>query len=92
MNAHDGLAVPGPVKEPTAEEKQAIAELRLDERFQEEIVSQRAARLKEKSRLTVDDDLKTFSPEVIARLIRKPDESTQALIAGIERRPEPTEE
>jgi hypothetical protein len=55
---------------PSDVEKQAIAGLRLDERYEDVAVSQRAAALKENAKLTVDDGIKTFSDEVITRLIR----------------------
>jgi hypothetical protein len=49
MSGHDpNRAVPAPVKEPTVEERQAIAELRLDEIYVEDAVAERMRRLQHK--------------------------------------------
>lgn len=45
-NNHDpNLAVPSPVKEPTVEEKAAISELHLDERYSDDAVTERVRQL-----------------------------------------------
>lgn len=70
---HDGLATPRPVIAPTTTETLAVAESNaaILKHFDSDVVDRRAAILKENARLTIDDDIKTFSPEVIARLVRK---------------------
>lgn len=77
MNEHDGLATSRPVIEPTTAETLAVAESHAAIAKHYDTVDRRAAILKEDARSRVDDDVKTFSPEVIARLIRKskPEES-----------------
>lgn len=73
-NTHDSIEM-RPTNEPTAEEKQAVAasNATILTHFETNLVARRAAALKDQARLTVDDGIKTFSPEVIARLIRKPE-------------------
>jgi len=75
MNNHDPIEL-RPVLAPSAIEEQAVAELRLRLSAEGSVdtAERRAAALKERARLTLDDDVKTFSDEVIARLIRKPGE------------------
>jgi hypothetical protein len=76
MNDHDGLATLRPVIEPTTAETLAVAESNaaIVKHYDSNAVDRRASALKERSRLTVDDGIKTFAPEVIERLIRKPEE------------------
>jgi hypothetical protein len=73
MNEHDGLAVPRPVIGPTTAETLAVAESNaaIAQHYEADVVDRRATALKENPRLTVDDDVKTFRPEVLARLVRK---------------------
>jgi hypothetical protein len=59
---------------PSDQEKQAVAESHAAIAKHYDSVDRRAAALKEEARSHVADDIKTFSPEVIARLIRKPGE------------------
>lgn len=59
---------------PSDAEKQAVAESHAAIAKYYDGVDRRAAALKEKARLTTDDAVKTFSDEVITRLIRKPEE------------------
>jgi hypothetical protein len=71
-NEHDPIEM-RPTNEPTFEEKRAIAasNAAIAMHYDGDVVDRRAAALKEEARSRVDDDVKTFSPEVIARLIRK---------------------
>jgi hypothetical protein len=67
---------------PSDAEKQAVAESHAAIQKHYDGVDRRAAILKEDARSHVDDDVKTFSPEVIARLIHKsatksPDEESR---------------
>lgn len=71
-NSHDPIEM-RPTLEPTFEGKRAVAESHaaLLKNFASDVVDRRAATLKEGARSHVDDDIKEFSPEVIARLVRK---------------------
>ncbi len=71
MNEHDPIEM-RPSKEPTFEEKQAVTQSHAAVAKHHDCVDRRVAALKEEARSHVDDDIKTFSLEVIARLIRKP--------------------
>lgn len=64
---------------PSDIERQAVAESHatIQKHYDSDGVDRRAAALKDNARSHVDDDIKTFSPEVIARLIRKPNEESR---------------